>query len=154
MFGLTNVYLAFVIFEIVMINGLGFISLMFQNVLQRLSARFITQNRIQQTWKADPLFLRFWTTVDATCREIQFFHYLIAGWLAIAGILQALIHFYNDSPPGLKRACLFTFFGCDIFWIVLMITHRDLFKWTHVYGSIVTISLRIPFVIAPRLMFT
>lgn len=152
MFGLTSVYFAFVIFEIVMINGFGFVSLLFQDKLQSQSARFAERYGVE-TWKTDPLFLRFWTTIDASRRDIQFFHFLIAGWLAIAGVLQASIHFYEGSPNGLKRFCLFTFFGCDIFWIGLMILYREFFKWTHIYGSILTIVLRIPFVIAPTLMF-
>ena len=40
-----------------------------------------------------------------------------------------------------------------MFWLVLMGAFGNAFKWTHIYGSLFTIGCRLPFVVAPALMF-
>ena len=78
---------------------------------------------------------------------------MIAGWLFIAGVLQILINYHPSSSDKLKIYCLYTFFACDLFWIYLMTKYKNAFQKTHVYGSILTIALRLPFVLVPKLIF-
>lgn len=150
---LSFAYTAFVLFETVMINGVGFLTLCFQRPLQRAARAYRARRPERAAWEVDPLFGLFWTEADATDRLGHLLHLVIAGWLGIAGALQASIHFLPGVPDELKRVCLLVFFACDLFWIGLMASFGDAFKWTHVYGSIFTIACRVPFVVAPALMY-
>jgi hypothetical protein len=137
-----------------MINFVGFTSLILQPLLQKGARRFLQRRGVEKSaeWRVDPLFGLFWTTADASDPTIYLFHLIVAGWVGIAGILQALINFSTEISFEMKRACLFTFFVCDLFWIGLMASFRDQFKWTHIWGSAVTIAWRLPFVLFPSLM--
>ena len=148
---LSAAYTTFVYFEIVMINGVGFATLCLQYPLQRAAQRFLASRSVE-AWKVDPLFGLFWTQADASDRTIRLLHLMIAGWLGIAGALQACIHLFACVPDALTRACVLVFFACDLFWLALMARFPDVFKWTHVYGSLFTIACRLPFVAVPRLM--
>lgn len=151
---LSTAYMSFTIFETVMINFVGFLSLLFQPWLQRQSKQFAESRKMQEdtTWRLDPLFALFWTNANASDKFIYLFHLIVAGWLAVAGALQGLINFSTTSFE-LKRGCLYVFFLCDVFWIGLMVAYRKEFKWTHIWGSIFTIAWRLPFVLVPSLMY-
>jgi len=66
---------------------------------------------------------------------------MVAGWLMIAGVLQAFINFdklrlkfFPDDgllyiPRGLKIVCMYSFFVCDWYWVVLMYFYRGTIGW-------------------------
>ena len=156
MFALKNMelstpYLIFTLFETVMINGVGFFSLIFQPYLQKTAKKYQEKTGLE-SWKIDALFGLFWTTTDATSDSIYLLHLIVAGWLGIAGILQAGINFFTNVSFELRLLCLYTFFLCDMFWIAIMIVYSKQFKWTHKWGSVFTILCRLPFVFIPTLI--
>ena len=83
--------------------------------------------------------------------------------MLIAGVLQVFINFdglrkqifENDwnCPRGLKKACMYIFFVCDWYWVVLMWFYRDVIGWQQIVGSAIDIAIRLYFVTKPSRMF-
>tara|TARA_B100000683_G_scaffold107500_3_gene105875 strand:+ start:3643 stop:4113 length:471 start_codon:yes stop_codon:yes gene_type:complete len=150
---LSAAYRAFVLFEVFAINIVGFLGLVFQKQLQQGARAYAARHPSRRAWEVDALRGLYWLELDATTRSGQLAHLVVAGWLGIAGLLQALIHFYPHTADEVKVVCMLTFATCDVYWLFLMYHFRGGFKWTHVAGSLATIALRAPFVASPRLMF-
>ncbi len=71
--------------------------------------------------------------------------YMIAGWLAVAGVLQSVINFDEQVPKRTKLAALYAFAGCDLAWIALMLFYTKYFSVYHLVGSAFTIYRRTRF---------
>ena len=82
---------------------------------------------------------------------------MVAGWLMIAAILQVFINFDGlrrkvfgasdwDCPRGIKKACLYSYFFCDWYWVVLMYMFRGTVGYEQIVGSLFDIALRLYFV--------
>ena len=82
------------------------------------------------------------------------------------GILQLFINFdslrqrffpkSNDNvilPQSIKKICLYIFFICDWYWVVLMYFYNDVIGWQQMAGSALDIAIRLVFVFRPSLMF-
>merc|ERR1712129_220155 len=118
-----------------------------------------------EEWKIESMFGHYWLQNDLNCktRETQCLSYMVVGWLFIAGILQIFIHFDGfrrlffpndtDLSRGIKIICMFSFFLCDWFWVVLMYYYIDVVSWHQRVGSWVAIIGRIPFALNTNLMF-
>lgn len=150
---LSASYLAFTVFETVMINGVGLVTLLFQSYLQKNAEKYKEKTGLA-SWKIDALFGLYWTTTDTSSDSVYLLHLIVAGWLGIAGVLQAGINFTPNVPHELRFLCLYTFFACDLFWIYIMVAYSQCFKWTHRWGSAFTIACRLPFVFVPALVHT
>ena len=162
---LSTLYRIYVWYECIMVNLLGFFTLAFQCQLQKLEAWFrFTYPGVPQM-AADVLFGHFWLQGDLNCSTpaARCLTFMVVGWLMIAGILQAFINFDglrqrlfpSDvlAPRGIKIICMYSFFLCDWFWVVLMIAFRDVIGWQQVIGSMLDILLRLPFAFKPSRMF-
>ena len=84
----------------------------------------------------------------------------------LTGILQLFINFdslrqrvfpkSNDNvilPQSMKKICLYIFFVCDWYWVVLMYFYDDVIGWQQMAGSALDIAIRLIFVFRPSLMF-
>ena len=88
---------------------------------------------------------------------------MVAGWLMIAALLQAFINFDELrqyffpgdvlAPRGIKIICMYSYFLCDWYWIILMLYRQDVIGWQQIVGSLFDIILRLPFALKPDLMF-
>lgn len=58
-----------------------------------------------------------------------------------------------DCPRGIKIACMYSFFICDWYWVVLMIAFRTTIGWQQIVGSMFDILLRLVFAFKPSRMF-
>ena len=72
---------------------------------------------------------------------------MIAGWIALAGVLQAALNFDTRVAASTKQHALYAFFLCDIYWLPLMWLFQDVIHYNHIVGSIFTIFLRLTFVL-------
>ena len=90
---LSELYFAFVVFEVISINLVGFLGLLGQPALQRSARALALRQPERPAWEIDAVRGLFWTEADATTTDGFLLHLMIAGWLGIAGVLQALIHF-------------------------------------------------------------
>ena len=68
---------------------------------------------------------------------------MIAGWIALAGVLQAALNFDTRVAASTKQHALYAFFLCDIYWLPLMWLYQDVIHYNHIVGSIFTIFLRL-----------
>mmetsp|Transcript_12999 Transcript_12999/g.25495 ORF Transcript_12999/g.25495 Transcript_12999/m.25495 type:complete len:212 (+) Transcript_12999:167-802(+) len=162
---LSRVYRLYVLYECILVNLLGFFTLFFQCELQGLEQRFLHAFPSTPKWIADSLFGHFWLQGDLNCdtRASRCLTYMIAGWLLIAGTLQVFINFDGlrqrifrsdwQAPRGLKILCMYIFFVCDWYWVVLMVLFRDVIGWQQIVGSAIDILLRLPFAFKPARMF-
>lgn len=162
---LSLIYRIYVTYECIMVNLLGFFTLAFQCELQKLEALYKIAHPNVSQLTADVLFGHFWLQGDLNCSTpvARCLTFMVVGWLMIAGILQAFINFDGlrkrffpsdvPAPRGIKIVCLYAFFVCDWFWVVLMIVYRDVIGWQQIVGSLVDIFLRLPFVFNTSLMF-
>jgi hypothetical protein len=126
---LTPKYGTFCAFETVAINGVGCGTLVFQDQL----AERCSFAAFYEYWFVPPIPLS--ETEHLMC-------YMIAAWLAVAGILQMSINFDPNVPKRTKLAALYTFAACDLAWIVLMVLYTSLFSPYHIIGSALTIYQR------------
>ena len=148
-----------------MINLVGFVTLFFQCELQGLESflqeRFPNTIGAMPQWILDTLLGHYWMQDDLNCQtaNTHCLTYMIAGWLMIAGVLQAYINFDTQLldgavvPRSLKILCMHIFFLCDMYWIVLMIHYRDVIGWHQIVGSLFDIFIRLFFVTKPSRMF-
>ena len=134
---LTPQYASFCAFETLAINGVGCGTLVFQDQL----AASCPYPGLYEYWFAPPLPV---TSVE------HLMCYMIAGWLAVAGILQFGINFDDAVPERTKRIALYSFALCDILWIWLMIDFTQYFSVYHIVGSVFTIYQRARFWIPGR----
>ena len=149
-----------------MINFVGFLTLFFQCELQHLED--FLQDKFPNTigrmpqWILDTLTGHYWLQDDLNCESpsAHCLTYMIAGWLMIAGILQAYINFdvqllgASIVPRSLKIVCMHTYFACDMYWIVLMTFYRHTIGWHQIVGSLFDIFIRLFFVVKPSRMFS
>lgn len=162
---LSTWYRIYVAYECIVVNLLGFVTLAFQCELQKLEAWFMLSHPGVSQFAADCIFGHFWLQGNLNCNTpaARCLTFMVVGWLMIAGILQAFINFDGlrqglfpsdiKAPRGLKIICMYAFFVCDWFWIVLMIAFRDVIGWQQIVGSMFDILLRLPFAIKPSRMF-
>lgn len=162
---LSTIYRIYVTYECIMVNLLGFITLAFQCELQKLEALYRLAHPAMSQRVADILFGHFWLQGDLNCSTpaARCLTYMVVGWLMIAGVLQAFINFDGlrrkifpsdvAAPRGIKIICMYSFFACDWFWVVLMIIFRDVIGWQQIAGSMLDILLRLPFAFKPSRMF-
>ena len=162
---LSLIYRIYVAYECIVVNLLGFFTLAFQCELQRLEARYRVAHPTVSNMTTEVLFGHFWLQGDLNCSTpaAHCLTYMVVGWLMIAGVLQAFINFDGlrkkvfpsdvPAPRGIKIICLYAFFVCDWFWVVLMVVYRDVIGWQQIAGSLVDILLRLPFVFNTSLMF-
>eukprot|EP00938_MAST-03A_sp_MAST-3A-sp1_P004660 g4660.t1 len=162
---LSRVYFYYVLYECIMINLVGFVTLFFQCELQGLESflqeRFPNTIGAMPQWILDTLLGHYWMQDDLNCQtaNTHCLTYMIAGWLMIAGVLQAYINFDTQLldgavvPRSLKILCMHIFFLCDMYWIVLMIHYRDVIGWHQIVGSLFDIFIRLFFVTKPSRMF-
>ena len=162
---LSPLYKVYVLYECILINLVGFVTLFFQCSLQSLEGRFLNAFPNVSRTAADAIFGHFWLKENLNCatREAHCLTFMIAGWLMIAGVLQVFINFDDfrrlffgrdaDCPRGIKKACMYAFFVCDWYWVVLMIYYRDVIGWQQIVGSAVDIAFRLYFVTNPDRMF-
>ena len=88
---------------------------------------------------------------------------MVAGWLMIASLLQLFINFDNvrrkffgddwDCPRGIKIICMISFFLCDWYWVVLMISYFDVISINQCVGSAIDIAIRLYFITDSKRMF-
>ena len=82
---------------------------------------------------------------------------MVAGWLMIAAILQVFINFDDlrrwafgdsdwDCPRGIKKCCLYSYFICDWYWVILMWDFYAVVGYQQIVGSAFDIALRLYFV--------
>lgn len=162
---LGTAYRWYVTYECVLINLLGFFTLFFQCELQHLAAGFKQAHPTVPAWQVDCIFGHYWLSGDLNCNteEARCLTKMVAGWLMIGGVLQAFINFdtlrmsvfKNDwlAPRGLKIICLYTYFICDWYWVVLMYSYRNVVGWQQIFGSMIDILIRLVFVVKPSRMF-
>mmetsp|Transcript_28902 Transcript_28902/g.47332 ORF Transcript_28902/g.47332 Transcript_28902/m.47332 type:complete len:184 (-) Transcript_28902:69-620(-) len=162
---LSKVYKYYVIYEAIMVNLVGFVSLFFQCELQRAEANYVASHPNTNEKELDLMFLHFWLKGDYNCstRSAHCLSYMICGWLFIAGTLQIFINFDGlrrklfpsdtDLPRSIKIICMYSFFICDWYWVVLMYFYRDVIGYQQIVGSMLDILLRVPFAINNNLMF-
>ena len=167
---LSRIYTYYVAYECILVNLVGFFTLFFQCELQsiELRAQEYFSNSTLTEWQWDTLFGHYWLQDDLNCstRSAHGLTYMVAGWLMIAGILQLFINFdglrqrifpeSNDNvvlPKSIKLICMYVFFVCDWYWVVLMIKYKDVIGWQQIIGSAVDIAIRLVFVTNPNLMF-
>ena len=129
---LTPNYAAFCAFETVAINGVGCGTLVFQDQLREIAP----DPRLYEFWFAPP--------IPATEGE-HLMCYMIAAWLAVAGVLQCSINFDDAVPRRTKRVALYSFAACDLAWIWLMAAYAPYFSIYHIVGSVYTIAQRARF---------
>ena len=123
---LSKWYRRYVIYECILVNLVGFITLFFQCDLQKLEAIFLANHPYVSQKEADTLFGHFWLKGDLNCEDdtARCLTKMVCGWLMIAGLLQVFINFDAlrrkvfgatdwDTPRGMKIACLLAFFLCD-----------------------------------------
>ena len=134
---LTRQYAAFCAFETLAINGVGCGTLVFQD---QLSAA-CPYPGLYEFWFAPPI---------PTNNVEHLMCYMIASWLAVAGILQGSINFDDTVPKRTKRTALYSFALCDIVWIWLVIHYLQCFSVYHIVGSAFTIHQRARFWIPGR----
>ena len=133
-------YRNFCIFESVAINGVGCTSLTLQDTLREHLPH--------------PGFYEYWFSNQISQTEPEHLMiFMIAGWLFTAGSLQAFINFDLKVPRRTKLGALYTFFVCDLIWIVLMIEYTKFFSMYHIVGSMYTITQRTQFVFHPQQIF-
>lgn len=162
---LSKWYRWYVIYETVLINALGFVTLFFQCQLQDAEAGFLRRFPEVSSTVADNLFGRYWLKGDLNCAEPaeRCLTYMVCGWLMIAGVLQVFINFDGvreqffrndfDTPRSIKIVCMLIFFACDWYWVVLMIIYRDVIGWQQIVGSAFDIVIRLYFVTDPSRCF-
>ena len=155
---LSRLYKAYVLGEAILINVVGFLTLVFQCSLQRLEAAFLHRHPDCPQALADVLFGHFWLRDSLNC-DTAAAHALtcmVAGWLFIASTLQIFVNFDSlrrsifptdeNAPRGVKLICLYAFFLCDWFWVVLMFYFRDVITSQQIIGSAIDIIIRLYFV--------
>lgn len=162
---LAFIYKLYVVYECVLINLVGFGTLVLQCPLQTLESKFLETHPSVPQKLADLAFGHFWLQGEENCatREAQCLTLMIAGWLFIAGVLQIFVNFDGlrqkifkddwESPRGLKIVCMYSFFICDWYWVVLMYFYRDVIGWQQIAGSAFDIALRVAFALKPARMF-
>lgn len=156
---LSQIYKYYVIYECILVNIVGFFTLFFQCKLQILEKVFRTTHVEMPKQEADAIFGHFWLKDNLNCSTPQAhcLTYMIAGWLMIAAILQVFINFDNlrrrvfgaadwDCPRGLKKVCLYSYFLCDWYWVVLMWNFQGVVTNNQIIGSALDIALRLYFV--------
>jgi len=134
---------------------------------EHIAQDYFTNSTLTQ-WQWDSLFGHYWLQDELNCdtRSAHCLTYMVAGWLMIAGILQLFINFDNlrqkvfpESngnvilPKSIKLICMYIFFVCDWYWVVLMVKYKDVIGWQQIIGSAVDIAIRLVFVTNPNLMF-
>ena len=134
---LTPQYRTFCAFETFAINGVGCGSLVFHDQL----ASACSHPGWYEFWFAPPIPMN--DTEQLMC-------YMIASWLALAGVLQCCINFDTSVPLRTKQIALYSFAACDLVWVVLMIAYTQLFSVYHIVGSAFTIFQRARFWIPGR----
>ena len=86
---LSQIYKYYVLYECVLINLVGFVTLFFQCELQQLEEMVQNQhpNSSMAQWEWDSLFGHFWLQEDFNCstRSAHCLTYMVSGWLMIAG---------------------------------------------------------------------
>ena len=125
-------YRAFCAFETVAINGVGCGTLVFHDQLHSVSPH--------------PALYDYWFSagIPQTGSE-HLMCYMIAAWLAVAGVLQCSINFDAHVPVRTKKVALYTFALCDLAWIFLMVNFSVYFSPYHLVGSAFTILQRTRF---------
>lgn len=172
---LSFIYWAYVIWEAILINLLGFVTLFWQCELQAAEEKFLERFPFVPKIAADNVFGHYWLNDDLNCSTpaARCLTYMVTGWLMIAGLLQVFINFDGlrrsivrpfyapgkvalqewDCPRGIKILCMYAYFLCDWFWVVLMYHFRDTIGWQQIVGSAVDIAIRLYFVTKPSRMF-
>lgn len=137
---LSKPYLNFCRLETSAINAVGFTTLTFQEQLRE---------------NCDiPQLYEFWLNkpIPETEGEVVL-SFMMAGWIGVAGILQAAINFDNNVPAKTKLISLYTFGLCDWFWVLLIIQHFHVFSFYHVVGSLYIIWRRLEYMLNPEKCF-
>jgi len=162
---LSTIYKVYVAYECILINLLGFFTLFFQCELQGLEAKYLESHPDTPQIVADSLFGHYWLQGDLNCTTdvAKCLSKMVCGWLMIAGLLQVFINFDSlrkrlfpddwDCPRGIKTCCMYCYFICDWYWVVLMYVYRDTISWQQIFGSALDILLRLPFAFKPSRMF-
>ena len=134
---LSPQYASFCAFETLAINGVGCGTLVFQDQLAAACPY--------------PGFYEFWFAPPIPSNEVEHLMcYMIAGWLAVAGILQCGINFDDAVPERTKRIALYSFALCDLLWVWLMLDFSAYLSIYHIVGSAFTIYQRTRFWIPGR----
>ena len=162
---LSTFYFWYVVYECVLINLVGFFTLFFQCELQNWENALLKHFPMIPKWMADNIFGHYWLNGDLNCSTpaAHCLTYMVCGWLMIAGILQVFINFDElrkkvfkddwDCPRGLKKICMYSFFICDWYWVVLMYAYRGTIGWQQIVGSVIDIAIRLIFVTNTNRMF-
>ena len=139
--GLSKKYAAFCTFETFGINGVGLGTLVFQNQLKETCPY--------------PGLYEYWFTPPIPQNETEILmSQMIAGWLAVAFLLQASINFDKDVPKRTKLSCVYTFGACDWLWVYIITQHMSLISLYHILGTIAVVYIRFFFMINPSIMFS
>ena len=89
---LSQIYKYYLIYECVLINLVGFVTLFFQCELQNVERNFLGHhpNSTTPDWEWDIAFGHYWLKNDLNCdtRSAHCLTYMVAGWLMIAGELD------------------------------------------------------------------
>lgn len=148
---LTRAYFAFAVFETISINIVGFTTLVFQDYL----ATLIHPGREPTFGEAQTY--QYWLVHDPKAFNTEKEYVLalmVAGWIALAGVLQACINFDSRVNMQAKKYTLYAFFFCDWLWVALMVRFRSVIHLNHIVGSAFTIAIRLIFVLGgPSLCF-
>merc|ERR1711924_496498 len=129
---LSRICTYYVIYESVLVNLVGFFTLFFQCELQAIEREFLASHPNVTKAAADGMFGHFWLKDDLNCSTpaAHCLTYMVAGWCMNAGVLQVFINFDGlrrwffpsdwATPRGIKIICLYAFFVCDWYWVVIM----------------------------------
>jgi len=163
---LNWVYTIYVTYEAILINLVGFFTLIFQCELQDLAATIEERFPWIPKLLIDSATGHYWLQGDLNCStpSARCLTYMVAGWLFIAGVLQVVLNFdglrqrlfpsdMGLTPRGAKIVCMYSFFACDWYWVVLMYCFRTTIGWQQIVGSAFDIMLRLPFAFRPANMF-
>lgn len=123
----------------------------------------------------DNAFGHYWLkgALNCTTQQARALTYMVAGWLMIAGLLQVFINFDSvrtkllaklsgekfqseamwPCPRSIKVACMYAYFICDWYWVILMYMDRDVIGFQQIVGSAVDIAIRLAFALKPSRMF-
>ena len=101
---LSTWYRRYVIYECILVNLVGFITLFFQCDLQRLEAVFLVNHPYVPQKEADTIFGHFWLSGNLNCEDdaAHCLTKMVCGWLMIAGLLQvecSLKYWYTLNRP-------------------------------------------------------
>lgn len=137
---LSKGYKTFCACESLAINAVGATSLAFQPELRALH----TFPGLTEYWFNAP--------IPSTESELLLCT-MMAGWIFVAGALQAVINFDDRHPKSSRLAALYVFGACDLLWVFLLSAHVAAVSVYHTIGSWIVVGVRAQYMCNPDSIF-